>query len=170
VHLMYQERPVFLVFADDRFGTITEALLVDSKRPLEQLEKFDSHRPPHVFVKLPDDPAQVLRLKLEMGSQSQSIFRLADRYEPITPQNLSKIYEQSLDMPRLVGPWPKWKADYQEFLARHPADAGEYAFIPLECRYESLIIVIDRRGGEFVEYLHIPLSKTNLIEKPAGAK
>ncbi len=170
VHLMHQERPEFLVFADDRFSTITHALLVDSRRPLEELEKFDSHRPPHVFVNLPDDPAQVQRLKLEMSAQSQSIFRLADRYQPMTPPNLAKVYEQSLDMRRLVDPWPKWKADYEAFLARHPAGAGEYAFIPLECRYETLIIVIDRRNGEFAEYLHIPLSKTNLVEKPVGAK
>jgi hypothetical protein len=170
IRLMYQEKPEFLVFADDRFSTITKGLLVDSKRPLDELEKFDGHRPPHVFVKLPDDPAEVLRMKLEMGARSEALFRLADRYEPMTAQNLARVYAQRLDMPRLVGPWPEYKADYEAFIAAHKADAGEYVFIPLECRYEPLIVAIDRRNGEFVEYLHIPLSKTNLLEKSPGAK
>src|SRR5579863_6651236 len=37
VHLMYRERPLFLAFADDRFGTVARSQITDSKRPLDDL-------------------------------------------------------------------------------------------------------------------------------------
>jgi hypothetical protein len=171
VHLMYQERPVFLVFAAEEYGTITSSIL-EGKRPLDELQSLDSHHPPRVFVRLPEDHAKVLQLALELAHESKSIFRFTDWYEPMTPANLAKVYAQALDMNRLVAPWPEYKAAYEALVAERGADAANLVYLPLQCREEQLIVAIDRRNGEFSAFLHIPLSKSNLLNRPtsAGAK
>src|SRR5580658_9829789 len=80
VHLMYQERPLFLAYAEGRFGTVSRSLVADSRRPLEQLLSLGTDNPVRVLVRLPADPAQLRAIQQKVSSNGRSFFSLADNY------------------------------------------------------------------------------------------
>lgn len=163
VHLMYQQRPLLLAFAEDRFSTVTLGQLFESQRPIDELMKLDDDRPVRVFVRMPDDPAEATKLKIAQGMQGKSVFRLTDRYEPMTPANLAYVYRRSINMDLYLKRLPESRAEYDSFLAHHGTDARELAFVPLHCRYEDLILVLRRSDGGIAGSLHIPPPDYNIL-------
>jgi hypothetical protein len=162
VHLMYQERPVFLAFAGDRFGTVTKGQIESSKRPLEELQKLGNDNPARVMVKFPDDPAEAARMKVAQLMQGYSLFSLADRYEAMTPDNLQIVYGKSMDMQPLLKANPQYQADYDALIKKTGLAAGDLAFLPLMARYNNIFIVLRRSDGSIAGSLNIP-PPTNLL-------
>jgi hypothetical protein len=163
VHLMYQERPVFLVFADDRFGTVTTNQISASGRPLDELQKLGNDHPPRVLVKLPDDPKEVMAIKMAQLKEGTSVFRLAERYEAMTAENLAYVYAQSIDMEAFLAKRPQYREAYDAFMQKGGLAAKDVAFIPLMCRYDNLIIAINRSDHSIAGSLNIPPPDYNLF-------
>jgi hypothetical protein len=142
VHLMYQERPLFLAFADDRFGTVARSQITGNKLPLDELLKLGENNPVRVFVKLPDNPRELFALKLSLLKQGRSVYSQTDRYEAMTPQNYQLIYRQSLNMDAFLTARPEFRAAYDAFVQKAGVDVKELEFFPLMCRYNNVILVL----------------------------
>ena len=172
VHLMYQERPVLLVFADDRFTTVTMNQLAASKRPLDELLKLGNERPVRVLVKLPQDPTESLKIKMAQLQEGTSIIRLTERYEGMTPENLKYVYDQSLDMDAFIAKRPQNREPYETFLQDNKLDPKDLAFVPLICRYDNVIIALRRSDSSIAGTLNITPPDYNLFSKShkTGAK
>jgi hypothetical protein len=116
VHLMYQERPLFLAYAEGRFGAVSRGLVADSKRPLEQLLGLGNDNPVRVLVRLPADPAQLRMVRGAQSASGKSLFSLADNYEAMTPQGYQEVYSHAFDMADWLKRHPEVKADYDAFM------------------------------------------------------
>lgn len=156
VHLMQQQHPLFLAFAEDRFGTVTRAQVGESKRPLDELLKLGDDRPVRVLVKLPDDEKEAMKVKMARLGEAKSIFSLADRYEALTPANYQYVYGQSMQMDAFLEKRPQYREAYDAFMRKAGTDAGNLAFFPLMCRYNSVILVLRRSDNAIAGSLDIP--------------
>jgi hypothetical protein len=162
VHLMYQERPLFLAFAGDRFGAVTEGQIDSSKRPLEELLKLGGDNPVRVMVKLPDDPIEAMQLRMAQLARGNSLFSAADHYEAMTPDNLRIVYGKSVDVQALLQANPQYQSDYDALIRKTGLAAGDLAFLPLMARYHNVIVVLRRADGSMAGSLNIP-PPTNLL-------
>jgi hypothetical protein len=156
VHIMYRERPVFLAFAEDRFSTVTVGQIADEKRPLEELLKLGGDTPVRVLVRLPDDQNAAIAIKLAQFRRGTSVFRLTERYEALDPKNLEYVYHNAINMPLFMKRRPQYQERYDAFLRGQNIGAEKLVFVPLACRYASLILVLSRADGSIVGSIDIP--------------
>ena len=163
VHLMYTQRPVFLVFAEDRFGTVTENQISASGRPLDELLKLGNDNPVRVFLRMPEDPKESMKIKMERLKEGTSIFRLAERYEAMTPENLAFMYAQAMDMESFLAKRPQHRAAYDDFMRGSKLEAKDLAFIPLMCRYNNVIVVLRRSDNSVAGSLDVQPPDYNLF-------
>jgi hypothetical protein len=159
VHLMVQERPLFLAYAEGRFGTVARSQIADSKRPLEELLALGHDNPVRVLVRLPADPVQVTAVRQAQSRNGKSLFSLADNYEAMTPQNYQVVYSQSLDMAQWLKRHPEVKPDYDAFIQKSGIDAKDLAVVPLICRYKLVLLVLRRSDNSIAGSLDIPQPK-----------
>jgi hypothetical protein len=155
VHLMYREHPLFLAFADDRFGTVTGSQIDDSTRPLDVLLKLGNDNPVRVLVKMPDDAKEARAVKMTQLALAKSVFTMADRYEAMTPQNYQFIYRHALDMEAFLKARPKYRAAYDEFMQKAGAGAKDLAFFPLMCRYQNVLLVLHQTDNSYAGSLDV---------------
>lgn len=165
VHIMYRQRPVFMAFAEDRFSTVTLGQVGASTRPREELLGLGNDIPIRVLVRLPDDPKEAMAIKMAQVQRGASVFRLADRYEPMTQKNLEYVYSQAMDMDAFLKSARQYRDTYDSFLQKNKLDPRELAFIPLMCRYESVIIALRRSDSSIAGTLFIPPPDYNLFAK-----
>jgi len=156
VHLMYQERPLFLAYAEGRFGTVSRSQVTDSKRPLEELLALGNDNPVRVLVRLPTDPAQLRAVRSAQALNGRSLFSIADNYEAMTPQTYQKVYSEAIDMGNWLKRHPEVKADYDAFMQKTGTDPKEYAFVPLICRYETVLLILRRSDNSIAGSLSVP--------------
>ena len=156
VDIMYRERPLFLAFAEDRFSTVTLGQIAAEKRPLEELLRLGSDTPVRVLVHLPDDPKEAIAIKLAQFRKGTSVFRLTERYQALDAKNLDTVYRNAVNMELFMKRRPQYRERYDAFLRGQKLGAEHLAFVPLVCRYQSLIIVLSRADGSIVGSIDIP--------------
>jgi hypothetical protein len=156
VPLMYQERPLFLAYAEGRFGTVARSQIANAKRPLEELLGLGSDNPVRVLVRLPADPAQVRAVRQAQSSHGKSLFSLAEDYEAMTPQSYQHVYSQAFDMTDWLKRHPEMKPGYDNFMQKAGTDPKEFAFIPLICRYKNVLLIFRRSDNSIAGSLDIP--------------
>jgi hypothetical protein len=156
VHLMYQERPLFLAYAEGRFGTVARSQVADSKRPLEELLGLGNDNPVRVLVRLPADPAQLRAMRQAQSSHGKSMFSLTDEYEAMTPPSYQYVYSQALDMTDWLKRHPEVKPGYDAFMQKPGAEPKEFAFVPLICRYRNVLLIFRRSDNSIAGSIDIP--------------
>jgi hypothetical protein len=159
VHLMYQERPLFLAYAEGSFGTVVRSQVADGKRPVEELLALGHDNPVRVLVHLPADPVQLRAVRDARSKNGKSLFSLADDYEAMTPQNYQFVYGHALDMTDWLKRHPEAQPEYDAFMQKSAANAKDFAFVPLICRYKNVLLIIRQADNSIAGSLDIPQPK-----------
>jgi len=154
VVLMYQQRPVFVAFGVNQFYTVTEGELAHDDQLATKLKMLERGTPVMVFVKLPDDPNKRLALLMAALGGGDIFYALPHLYEPLS-ENIPEVLKAGLNIADLANKNPEDQAKLDAFLKRQGGQAEDYAFVPLTCKYKSLIMALHKPDGKVAGTLDI---------------
>ncbi|MCW9023703.1 MAG: hypothetical protein OQK73_03380 [Gammaproteobacteria bacterium] len=153
---VHNERPYLAVFADGTFSPLAYYQTVETGLTKEALRKFSSTTPIKIYVDVPTDNDEYMRL-LVKSAGSQPLHFMGDRYHAFDKSQLDNITHWNIDMEAyLKGEPAEWNHAYQQFTQSLSGKLENMLFFGLNARYGKHIIVIDKSTMEFVKVLDIP--------------
>lgn len=158
VSVLFQGRPVYMVFVKDRIDVVT-ALDIDQESlarvRFEEFKKLPVTGPKLVAAKMPSDPKErerILFLSIDHGRDLQSF---PEYFEPYQEQ-IDTVLKRSQPLSELRAKRPESADLIDRFVDRTGAPADKLVFLPVATQKDKdLTAVIDRSTGEVVEFLNI---------------
>lgn len=149
--VVWQERPLALVYSDGTFFSMTAGDFEDAGVDPALLRRLPGDWPKRVAVVLPDDPTAQSEVRLKYFQARRPLRTLVDYYQPLTPE--------LLDMEREAVTAAELEARDAEsrhlpaWLARHGGSVADYAFFHFATRYQYAFLGVRRADGEIVGLL-----------------
>jgi hypothetical protein len=149
------EKPVALVFADESFRTIPHYQFTEAGVDLKDLKKFGANNPVKIFVKIPNDQQQRLKLFEHLVKTRGHLYLQGQLYRPFTDKNKSLIKAKSINMEEFLADKPEDKVKFRSFIDNTGKKESDYLFIPYLARFNYYFLVIDKKTWEFSDVLDI---------------
>lgn len=151
--IAYAQRPVLMVYAEERFYTLSNDIVGMTGIKSEEISKYRNTPYPLAVVRLPDDEEQRHRIRLESLARGGMYLR-GDLYSEQIPQYLKDAQAHNLNMEKLTADKSADGAELERFKSRHGA-LDAYYFLPLHGRYGQMILALDRNTGQVIDKLDI---------------
>lgn len=155
VWTVHDQRTALVVFADGGFYSLTSEQIQRTGPEAVAMTRKTQGTPGYAFVRLPEDKKALINERMKLFSGGAPLYMRGDLYEPLGQNNIAKILARSLDMQKLTQDRPRDKAKLESFLRGKNAGLEDFAFLPLHCRYDDIILVFDRKQGKVVDSLDI---------------
>lgn len=166
-YVVFDQRPLALVYVDGRFYSMSTDSYLKSGRPLPDFQRFDGPRPKRLIVKLPEDLDALSKIRGTALRAQTPLRMLADLYiaydysalnaevEAYTTEELLKLDQESQQLP--------------EWLAVYGGTLEDYAFFPFATRYRYAFLGIRRDTGTPVGLLDTPAPALRHMRIEIGA-
>lgn len=155
VTTMWQYRPAYVVYAEENFFTVTWKEVRQGTVDMARLERFAGGRGlPMVYLQLPEHPVRRSALRAAAGRNGPPISAFGDYYEAMTPERWAHVLKKEPDMLELARQDAGISAELGRFRARHPGPLERFAFIPVVCRDEVLMLALDRNTMALVDWMN----------------
>jgi len=167
--VLYSERPVLTVYHEDSFYCLSDPL---AKAANANLTTFKTEGIiPQALLPVPKTPEEARARETVMKTLPNDGVRpnlpayvFGEQFEPITPENISEILANELDITRAVKSEPEYEQIWEAFRNTHKeAAARSYAFFPLRCSATEHLAALERKTGVIVDSMAIP--SLNAIRK-----
>ena len=153
-NIIYKERPIFIVFAVDRFTLVSTndiqmEYLIDSS-----LGKNNSRGPIPVYTAIPEDNKKKNDLLLQtlLYGANDLEFR-AEYYEPLLP-HLKKVILRGREISKYYT-HDKNKSKVDLFLANNSLSIKDLSFFPVVGKKKDMLIAINSKTGEIKGAINI---------------
>ncbi|MGH8550408.1 MAG: TfpX/TfpZ family type IV pilin accessory protein [Methylococcales bacterium] len=158
VSVLFQGRPVYMVFVKDRFDVVT-AVDVDAESLArvsdEQFKQLPLTGPKLAAAKIPIDPKERERILFSAIDHGRDLQCFPEYYQPYEDQ-VDTILKKSLLLTELRAKRPESVDLIDEFVDRFGASGGKLIFLPVTTpKDKDLTAVIDPGNGQIVEILNI---------------
>jgi hypothetical protein len=158
VSVLFQGRPVYMVFVKDRFDIVT-AVDVEpeslARTANEEFRQLPITGPKVVAARVPTDPQERERILFSAIDRGRDLQSFPEYYQPYSEQ-VETILKKSLPLAELRTKRPENAAEIDAFLERTGLSGGKLFFLPVSTQKEQdLTAVIDSAKGELVEILKI---------------
>lgn len=159
---MYQQRPVFVAFAVDKFYTVTAAQVeADSPKKLAELKALMPHASNWVYVEVPRERSALEKLFVGQSKGELVLSLRTDLYQPLDKDNLAKVLARRVDVLKMIKGDNKRKSKAEDiialesFLKQHGVTAEEVAFIPFIARYQLMYAAYRLADASLIGYLEV---------------
>jgi hypothetical protein len=157
VWTVYDQRTALVVYANSAYYSLNSQQAAEAGGMAANIIEHADTRPPYAYVNLPVDKAESKKLVRSLFS-GKPLFLRGELYVPLTAELKLRISEQGLSNPMLLNKSAENQKLLDDFLQQRQQKVDAYAFLPLHCRYNDLILVLDRKNGEIVGSLNINTS------------
>jgi len=152
---VHNERPVALVFADDRLHTIPDYQAVEAGLATADLVRFGDRTPVRIVVAIPDNPEERYALFARQFREKQALFLDGKLYRPWDAQNRKIILAKAINMDDFLADKPKDRTIFQVFIKKIGKPPGALIFLPFFSRFSTNILVLDGENWAYVDVLDI---------------
>jgi hypothetical protein len=153
--IVHGQRTVMVTYAAGNFYAINGEEVRNAGGKAPAIAAQATHPPAYALVRLPTDKKERTRLIMRTILSGRPLQQLGERYEPLDAKTLPEVLAGSQDINGYIKVAQKNRALVDQFLAEHGGTIADYAFFPLYCRYQSLILVLHRRDGSVAGKLDI---------------
>jgi hypothetical protein len=158
VSVLFQGRPVYLVFVKDRFDIVT-AVDIDAeslaKVRIEEFKSLPVTGPKLAAAKIPTDPKERERILYSAIDQGRDLQCFPEYFEPYENQ-VGEILKKSLPLSQLRAKRPENGDLIDEFIDGYGGSEKNLFFLPVATQKDQdLTAVIDPGSGNIVEILKI---------------
>jgi hypothetical protein len=168
--LVYDQRIAMVTYGDGSFYTLNHEQLLDAGGQAPAVAAQSTSKPPYAFVRLPADARERQELRLKTLFSAKPVHQLGDRYEPLGQANLPEVLAQAVEIERYPAVSEQNRENLDRFLARHGGALQDYAFLPLLCRYQELLLAVRRADGSIIDAVDINPSKKAAPAAPVTDK
>ena len=151
--ITYAQRPVLMIYAEDRFYTLSNDIVGMTGIKREEVARFRNSPYPLAVVRLPDDEEQRRKTRLESLGRG-GLYLRGDLYTEQIPQYLQDVQAHSLNMEQLTTGDAAAATELERFKSRHGA-LDAYYFLPLHGRYGRMIVALERSTSRLADKLDI---------------
>lgn len=149
--VVYQERPLALVYSDGRFFSMSTKDYTEAGVDPAVLARLPGPWPKRVAMAMPEDPHRESDLRAEAFRSGRPLRTWHDYYVPLTPDRLDIDAEAAAPaelerLDRSTGHLGAW-------LARHGGALEDYAFFGFASRYHYAFLGVRRADGTIVGLL-----------------
>lgn len=155
--IVYLQRPVLLVFAEERFRSLTYDYVRIAGINPDQLDAYHNTPYPFAVVRMPDNEEDRNKLRWESAGRGGLHLR-GDLYEAQNTQYLQDVQQHNVDIEKLAAGNAEALALLERFKSRHGA-LDRYYFIPLHARYKNVMLALHRSDGSIVDTLKVEPSR-----------
>ncbi|VAW70507.1 hypothetical protein MNBD_GAMMA10-962 [hydrothermal vent metagenome] len=143
IHITYSARPVFLVFSNGSFFSLSKSEVDTENLADPALEPAFYHSPTMVYLKAPKDKEELWKIINDMADNGTPglIYRTA-RYLPIG-EHWQRIYRFSLKLDEIKKN-PQSAKLIEAFVKRKNGQPEDYAFYPMRSGRASATLVINK--------------------------
>lgn len=158
ISVLFQGRPVFLVFVKDRFDIVT-AVDIDpeslAKVTIPEFKNLPVTGPKIAAAEIPSDPKIRERILFSALGQGRDLQSFPEFFRPYMEQ-IETIRERSALLSELRAKRPESVNQIDHLVKRYGADAKQLTFLPVATQKDrDLTAVIDPGNGEIVAILNI---------------
>lgn len=164
--LVYDQRIAMVTYADGSFYTLSTEQVFAAGGQAPAVAVQSSSAPPYAFVRLPADARERQELRLKTVFSGNPMHQLGERYELLGNSNLPEVLAHAVEIGRYPPVSEQNRENLEHFLAQHGGTTQDYAFLPLRCRYQTLLLAVRRADGSVVDSLDINPSKTAVPPPP----
>lgn len=150
---IYEARPLYVAFAGDRFTPINANEVNPAEVKFSSLRKSKFGGPTLVYVKKPEDPAEMARVTSEVLSGKPDLDARPEYYNPVQP-HIKTILNNSLS-PLVLQKKPDNQQKLKKFITKHGRSIQDYAYIPLVGRAKDVLWAFDRKTGKPIDIIDI---------------
>lgn len=151
-YITYWQRPVLLVFAEDRFYSIAGDILIRSNYRADDLDKLENTPYPLATIALPDDEEERSKIRLQ-SLAGGGLYLRGDLYVPQNEQYLKDLAKNTMNVAKFTEKHPQNRATWEHFAQTH--DTEKFFYAPLHSRYGNVIAVVDKTSGKISDTLAI---------------
>ncbi|MGH9199243.1 MAG: hypothetical protein ACRD1T_26380, partial [Acidimicrobiia bacterium] len=157
IYVVYEARPVYVVFNVDRFDVVAANELDPAEREKVSRAEFESlplAGPEIVAADLPADREERERILFAAVAAGYDLPNFPQYYVPYA-ERTAQVIARAQPLEELKKKRAEAQAELatlEQDLARRPKDFG---FLPVRARKKDLTAIIDRKTGEVVKILSI---------------
>ena len=147
VHVIYGERPYYLVFAVDRFEVVGKVEIDESKIKFPELKNKPYKGPILVFADFPEDKEERKKFMFEVIIDNKPDLERRPEYYKLYAPNKDKVLEKARNISDLVEADKNNKQKVEKLLKEYANKADSLSFLPLVGKYNDLALVLDKTTG-----------------------
>lgn len=145
--VLYQDRPIFLVFSVDRFVLVSADDIDTSRLNDSLLPETTGAEPVPVYARMPEDPEEHKKFVNEVFAGQPDLEYRAEYYEPYA-QNLKSILSKSKDVARIKMLSESYRKKIETFQNSRCPDGC--AYFPLLGKKQEVLLAISQKDGSVV--------------------
>ena len=160
--VMYQQRPVFVAFALDKFYTVTaEQVETQAPKKLKDLTALMPHASNWVYVGMPRERNALSQLFQGQGQGKEVVLSLrSDLYQPLDAANLRSAMTRAVDVRALLKDEARQTREsdrlvLERFLAEQRIAESDVAFLPFVARYRQIFVAYRKSDAKLIGFLEI---------------
>jgi len=155
--VVHHQRPVLVVFAEDRYFTVANDQLALTGVDAKTLKTLGATSPALVYAQLPDNEQELDKVLLESVQTSRPLYLQGERYRSMDERGLATLRAQAVDLRSYAQDDPQWATTFNAFARRH--DEAALLYLPIHCRYLQAFAAVEPKTGAVVEIINIKASK-----------
>ncbi len=155
IYLVHDQRTAMVVYADGAFYSLNSQQIHDAGERAATLQRAASRAPAFAYVQLPEDKKAALDVKMRIFKDGRPLYLRGELYEPLDTRALPAVIARGADVQALTQAHPEEQAVLTRFLDKQKQPAEAFVFVPLYCRYDDVLLVLDKRDGRIVDALDI---------------
>ncbi len=147
IHVIYGERPYYLVFAVDRFEVVGKVEIDESKIKYPQLKDKPNNGPILVFADFPEDKSEREKFLFEVVTEGKPDLERRPEYYKLYASNKDKVVAKARPINDLIKADSKNKVIIEKFLKNYKNEEAQLGFLPLVGKNNDLALVINKKTG-----------------------
>jgi len=159
-YTLYEKRPVFLVFAVDRFVLVSKGDIDTSQLQPEVLLPDFNQQPIAVYARPPESKEKQSQLLLEVMAGKPDLEFRAEYYEQMN-SNISDVVAHSIDADRFGDNKTVAGNLIHDFVKKHCSTVEKCAYLPLVGKKKEILLVLNREDGKVVGTVDVDPWKLN---------
>ena len=146
VWLIYQARPVFVVFAVDRFEVVQLGGVVSEGEVLSEFSTYSNAGPIFAVAEMPTDPKESTELLFSSLDGTGDVQNFARYYRPYKFPYLDQILERASPLSTLIKRNPNVRGVVIESLGSEE-EIDQWLYLPVMMRDSVMTAIIDPKNG-----------------------
>lgn len=159
-YTLYEKRPVFLVFAVDRFILVSKDDIDTSKLGSDILLPGFNQKPISIYARLPENAKKRSQLLQEVFSGKPDVEFRAEYYEPMS-SNILNVVSHSINADSFGGNTSVAGNLINDFVNQHCSTVEKCAYFPLVGKKKDILLVLNREDGKVVGAVDVDPWKLN---------
>jgi len=154
IHTLHSQRPVALVFWENKFHTVPAQALSNQSIDIDTLRQFSQQSPAKIYAQNPLILAEKKEMLKRINEQRLPPTHQFDLYRPIESHK-QEIISHSIDINRVIQASSDMAEQLITLLAETKTTQAENFYIVLESRYQNIILVLNA-NAEQIGFLKAP--------------